>query len=275
MRILVCLPTYQRVQFLPRGIESVQSQTHRDWQLLVVDDGSTDGTQELVARYARGDSRIMYSRSSSNENRGGVAANEVGMHTAISGSFDAWTRLGSDDWFLPRKLELDALALQDAGACFGPYRNDPETYGGELNVPMDARAALLRGEFAASWANIAMRTEVLAAVHARHGNFVDPRLRNMEDYLFCVRAARFTEFVWRGITVDGRIVIGARESSSHWWTPDARYTIGSDPVCCSNSAEGQRWGAKDAVLTEQIRGEDAAKNYPVAEIAPPALRIIG
>ena len=289
MRFVVCLPTYNRAAFLPQAIESVIAQTHKDWHLLVVDDGSTDDTRQVVERYAPSYD-ISYVRSA--ENKGGVAANAVGMMVAIEEKFDAWTRLGSDDWFLPRKLEFDALALEHAGACFGPYQNEPVSYGGELNTPMDARAALLRGEFAASWANIAYRTDVLREVFHRHGNFVDPRIRNMEDNLFNIRAARFTEFVWRGELVDGKLAIGARSVQSldaeyrrverlgidlKWtpqWKPDARYRIGADPVCCSNSPEGRVWGAKDAVMTEIVRGEDAAKSFPVAEIPPVQLSLL-
>jgi glycosyltransferase involved in cell wall biosynthesis len=284
VRFLVVIPTFNRAAFLPQAIESVVAQTHKGWHLMIVDDGSTDGTREVVGRYAASYD-LSYVRSE--ENKGGVAANAVGMTVAIEHGFDAWVRLGSDDWFLPRKLELDALALQYADACFGPYQNEPPSYGGELNGPSDARAALLRGEFAASWANVAFRTSVLKKVFERHGDFVDARLRNMEDYLFNVRAARFTEFAWRGELATGnagRIVIGARsvaEAAVEWNTmrvfdpkPDARYRIGADPVCCSNSPEGRVWGARDAVMTEIVRGEDAAKGFAVDEIAPVELRFI-
>ena len=287
MRFLVVLPTFNRASFLSQAIESVVAQTHNDWHLLVVDDGSIDNTEAVVKGYAQSYD-ISYVRST--ENRGGVAANAVGMMVAVEERFDAWARLGSDDWYLPRKLELDALALQYAGACFGPYKNEPESYYGELNVPMDARAALLRGEFAASWANIAYRTEVLRQVFERHENFVDPRIRNMEDNLFNIRAARFTEFAWRAELAYGDIAIGARDARDterqdgrwleheergvHAYKPDARYRIGSDPVCCSNSPAGREWGAKDAVMTEKVRGEDAAKNFPITEIEPVALRML-
>lgn len=289
MRFLVAIPTFQRAQFLGAAIESVIGQTHGDWRLLVIDDGSTDGTRAVVERYAKEDNRIMFSRSE--ENLGGVAANAVGMTLAVENGFDAWVRLGSDDWFLPRKLELDALALEHAGACFGPYETEPTGYDC-LNVPMDARAALLRGEFAASWANVAYRTEVLRKVFERHGDFVDARIRNMEDNLFNIRAARFTEFVWRAELAGGRIAIGARSVDAppaYWgdgdatadktlwplaWKPDARYRIGADPVCCSNSPEGRAWGAKDANMTLVVRGEDAAKGFPVDEITQTEMRVL-
>jgi hypothetical protein len=274
-RFLVVLPTWQRAKFLPQAIESVLSQTHGEWRLLIIDDGSTDDTAHVVEPYFARDSRILY--VAHKENMGGVAANHVGMLTAISGPYDAWTRLGSDDWWLPRKLELDAIALRYAGACFGPYQNEPADYTGELNVPMDARAALLRGEFAASWANVAYRTEVLRKVCARHGNFVDPRIRSMEDNLFNIRAARFTEFVYRAELADGRIVVGAQTPAAPDLAgvkPDARYRIGSDPVCCSNSQAGRAQSAKDMDMTMIVRGEDSAKNYSVEAIEPVPMVIL-
>ena len=76
-KISVCIPTYNRAHFLSGAIASVQAQTISDWELVVCDDGSTDGTPELMAGYA--DSRIHYVRHAvnigkSNNMRSGFAA---------------------------------------------------------------------------------------------------------------------------------------------------------------------------------------------------------
>lgn len=68
-RISVVTATWNRAYLLSRAIESMQSQTFQDWELLIVDDGSTDGTGSLVERY-RSDSRIRYFRQA----RAGAAA---------------------------------------------------------------------------------------------------------------------------------------------------------------------------------------------------------
>ncbi|MBE9144166.1 glycosyltransferase family 2 protein [Planktothrix mougeotii] len=64
IKVTVCIPTFNRCHLLPIAIESVQQQTYSDWELIVCDDGSTDGTPELMADYQ--DSRIRYIRHSQN-----------------------------------------------------------------------------------------------------------------------------------------------------------------------------------------------------------------
>jgi glycosyltransferase involved in cell wall biosynthesis len=277
MKFLIALPTFNRALTILRAIDSLVAQTHKDWHCWVLDDGSTDSTRLLMTQHEHLDPRVHYVRHDTNQ--GAVVMNNLSMARAIALNFDAWVRLGSDDWFLPWKLELDALALEHHGACFGPYRNNPESYGGELNGPQDARAALLRGEFAASWANIAVRTDTLRAVHKRHGDFVDTRLRNMEDYLFNVRMARVTDIAWRGMSEDGTSVcIGAQrpEDVGFAWQPDARYNVGAD-----GASEGGAGGinqrevcARDADLTVKIRGEDHYKGYEVATFSPQMPRVV-
>jgi glycosyltransferase involved in cell wall biosynthesis len=56
----IITPTFNRAEFLDRCIRSVQQQSFADWEMLLVDDGSTDGTRTLVQNYAAADSRIRY-----------------------------------------------------------------------------------------------------------------------------------------------------------------------------------------------------------------------
>lgn len=58
MKFSIIIPTYNRAVFLPKAIESVLAQTYTDWELIIVDDGSTDNTKDVVAQYS--DSRIRY-----------------------------------------------------------------------------------------------------------------------------------------------------------------------------------------------------------------------
>jgi len=263
-RFVVILPTYNRAKTLPQAIESVRAQTDRDWRLYILDDGSIDNTEAVVHPYTI-DPRIRYRRF--DDNRGGVAMNEIGMELAVAeGTY--WVRLGSDDWFEPEKLALDRIALRFADACFGPYENEGNVAGAG-NYPRPARQELLAGSFCASWANIAMKTSVLAKVKARFGNFVDPGLRNMEDWLFNVRAARFTEFVWRGLSVDGaRVAAGATHTDqipTYWYRPDAWYRIAADGA--TYAPQLQKVVQTDMALTERLSGLERAA-WPPDEIEP-------
>lgn len=203
----VVVPTFNRARTLPRALDSLLAQTYDRWVAVVPDDGSTDDTARVMREYQDKDPRIFYARYSTN--RGGVAMNEVGMALACEFA-EYWSRLGSDDWWGPDKLALDLKALQDADACYGlytvhrpaPIHGRPAGFGEVCNPPMrpsDIRAGLLAGRYFVSWANVAARCSVLREVRERFGDFVDPRLFNMEDFNFNARVAALgRDFAWRG-----------------------------------------------------------------------------
>ena len=98
--ISIVVPTYNRAKLLSRAIESVLKQTFQDSELIVIDDGSTDNTEELIKEYAARDNRIKYIKQ---ENSGGAARpKNVGIKMA-KGEYIAI--LDSDDEWMPEKLE--------------------------------------------------------------------------------------------------------------------------------------------------------------------------
>lgn len=106
-RISVIVTAFNRCALLPRAFESLKAQTLQSWEAVVVDDGSTDGTRELVADCQRSESRILYVYQ---ENAGLSAARNAGLRAA---SAPLLTFLDSDDEYSPRHLELRA-AYMDA-----------------------------------------------------------------------------------------------------------------------------------------------------------------
>jgi len=104
--VSVTSPTYNRADTILRAIESVQNQTLRDWELLVVDDGSTDDTAGLIAARYAGEPRLKLIRQ---ENHGVSAARNAGLR-ASSGKYLAF--IDSDDEFLPHHLELESAFLE-------------------------------------------------------------------------------------------------------------------------------------------------------------------
>ncbi|MHB8945536.1 MAG: glycosyltransferase [Bacillota bacterium] len=97
--ITVLMPTYNQASFLSESIESVIAQTYPHWELVVVDDGSTDDTPDALARFAARDPRVKPSR----QPNGGVAqALNAGLGRA-AGDYVCW--LSSDDLWVPEKLE--------------------------------------------------------------------------------------------------------------------------------------------------------------------------
>ena len=97
-RVSVILPTYNRAQLIAQAIQSVLDQTYQDFELIIVDDGSKDETEEVVNSFD--DERIRYARHE--ENKGANAARNTGIAMA-RGEYIAFQ--DSDDKWLPEKLE--------------------------------------------------------------------------------------------------------------------------------------------------------------------------
>lgn len=94
--VSVIIPTFNRRDYLPIALDSVLAQTYTDYEIIVIDDGSSDDTREILAPYAE---RIRYYYQ---ENRGIAGARNRGIEES-QGTYLAL--LDSDDYWLPRKLE--------------------------------------------------------------------------------------------------------------------------------------------------------------------------
>lgn len=99
-KISVIIPAYNRANLLPRTIKSVLDQTFKDFELIVIDDGSTDNTKEVVEQFVHDDGRIKYLHQ---KNSGGAAGPKNSAITHCSGKYIAY--LDHDDEWFPEKLE--------------------------------------------------------------------------------------------------------------------------------------------------------------------------
>jgi glycosyltransferase involved in cell wall biosynthesis len=102
-QVSVVISTYNSAQFLPATVESVLAQTFKDYELIIVDDGSTDNTQEVLAPY-RGRLNYIYQ-----ENKKYSRARNTGIRAASS-QYIAF--LDSDDVWYPEKLEEQVAILE-------------------------------------------------------------------------------------------------------------------------------------------------------------------
>lgn len=107
--VTVVIPAYNAAAFVGDAIASIQRQTLQDWQLIVVDDGSTDQTLAAAAQAAGNDARIRLIRFE--QNQGISAASNAGFDAA-RGEFIA--RLDADDMALPPRLEAQVAAFRDS-----------------------------------------------------------------------------------------------------------------------------------------------------------------
>jgi glycosyltransferase involved in cell wall biosynthesis len=105
--VSVVLPTYNRAAFIAEALDSISGQTFADWELVVVDDGSTDGTREVVERRtSRFSQQTTYVYQ---QNRGAYGARNTGLDHA-TGEFVAF--FDSDDLWLPEHLERCLAAFR-------------------------------------------------------------------------------------------------------------------------------------------------------------------
>ena len=108
--VSVITPAYDAAEFLPDALRSVQTQTLSDWEHILVDDGSTDGSLELIQEAAAADPRIRLLRT---QGRSGPArARNQGLECA-SGKYAAF--LDADDLWLPQKLKHCVAWMKSQG----------------------------------------------------------------------------------------------------------------------------------------------------------------
>lgn len=111
-QISVIVPVYKVDQYLDRCVGSILSQTFRDFELILVDDGSPDGCPAICDEYAAKDSRVIVIHQ---ENGGLSAARNAGIDWAFANSDSQWLSfIDSDDWVHPEYLErLLCAAVQN------------------------------------------------------------------------------------------------------------------------------------------------------------------
>lgn len=113
MLISIIMPSFNSEKYISHAIISVVSQTFQDWELIVVDDNSTDSSIEVISEFCRKDSRIKLTKLA--KNSGAAVARNKAIETA-KGRYIAF--LDSDDQWLPTKLEEQLKFMQDNGYAF-------------------------------------------------------------------------------------------------------------------------------------------------------------
>ncbi|HEX2188914.1 MAG TPA: glycosyltransferase family 2 protein, partial [Longimicrobiaceae bacterium] len=199
MRVSVVMPFLDSERFIREAVESVRAQSFPHWELLLVDDGSRDGSAEIARGYAALDpERIRCLEHPGRENRGASAARNLAIRHARG---DLVAFLDADDVWLPEKL-AEQVALLDArpevGALYGNtlfwhgWTGAPEDAARdhlpELGVPTDATLAppellvrCLRGRAAVPCTcSIVLRREVVE----RTGGFEERFRRVFTDQAF-------------------------------------------------------------------------------------------
>ncbi len=198
-RVSICVPAYNAEQFLPAALESVRNQTFKDWELIVTEDGSRDGAEQIVTDFAASVPQpVRYLR---NETNLGLPATRNAGITASRAEVVAF--LDADDVWEPNHLEATVGRLLSTGADLahgGSLLFDSDT-GRELErrAPNQEILAafplsLFEGSYVIQPSSVVMRK----SLWERAGGF-DPSFRYVEDREMWLRCARVGgRFVYTG-----------------------------------------------------------------------------
>ena len=188
-KVSVVIPTFNYGRYVGEAIASVLAQTHMDIELVVVDDGSTDNTAEVVGRFP--DPRLRYVRQ---ENRGLAGARNTGIRES---SAEYIGFLDSDDSWLPRRLERQLPLLEDDAVghvCCGYFVKDESAGTIVTRAPSPLRGDVLRTLAVENRiAGSATTSLIRRSLFDRIGLF-DETLRACEDWDVWLRLARVTRF---------------------------------------------------------------------------------
>lgn len=117
--VTVYIPTFNRLELLQRAVKSVQNQTYQNIEIIIVDDCSTDGTQEYLPSLVIEDERVRYFIK--NKNSGACVSRNIAIEHA-TGEFI--TGLDDDDYFKPNRIELFVFnAKENNNILFSMYGN--------------------------------------------------------------------------------------------------------------------------------------------------------
>ena len=186
--VSVIIPTYNRAIDLDRCLKSLQSQTYKNFEVLVCDDGSTDNTAEIVEKY-NSTLTIQYIKD---DNFGGPSRPRNNGIKKAKGNFIAF--LDSDDWWYPNKLEVSLSYLEEYDLVY----HDLDIYTNVEKSNNVAKGRILTGNIATDLivngngivnSSLVIKKEIVDSV----GKITeDKNLIAVEDYDYWIRVARVT-----------------------------------------------------------------------------------
>jgi glycosyltransferase involved in cell wall biosynthesis len=186
--VSIIIPTYNRANDLDRCLKSLQNQTYKNFEVLVCDDGSTDNTEEIVAKY----NSILTIKYIKDDNFGGPASPRNNGISEAKGDWICF--LDSDDWWYPNKLEVSLPYLEDYDLIY----HDLDIYTNVQKSNGVAKGRILNGNIAKDLiingngivnSSVLIRKNIVDLV----GKITeDKNLIAVEDYDYWIRVAKVT-----------------------------------------------------------------------------------
>ena len=164
--VSIITPAYNAAPFLEETVKSVQAQSFPDWEMIIVDDCSTDNTYSLAKKLAEEDSRIKVLQNSENS---GVAATRNKALNVATGQYIAF--LDSDDLWLPDKLKKQ-IEFMDAGHYILTYTNyqkfnsdTGERYSKIIKAPAKMTAKQIYGDTSIGCLTVMVNRDMAGPFH--------------------------------------------------------------------------------------------------------------
>jgi glycosyltransferase involved in cell wall biosynthesis len=189
--VSIILPTFNRAQLLKRAIDSVLRQSHENWELIIVDDGSSDGTREMIHEYCN-DERIRYFFKA---NSGAADSRNFGIKN-VRGEWI--TFIDSDDEYHPNKIRLQLETALSRSAelvvCGSVYYKD----GVEFKRKIPQNKSNLRHALLTKEKGTGVSTPIYfisADLLRRHRISFDPSLPAFQDWDLLYQLSKVTNYI--------------------------------------------------------------------------------
>lgn len=190
MQVSVIMPAYNCGDYIEQSIQSVLAQTMTDWEIQLVDDGSTDHTQQVLRPYLEHYPNIHYHRLP--QNYGPAAARTEAIKDAV-GRYVAF--LDSDDVWLPTKLEKQIQFMERTGAKFSCTAYAiMDVAGNSLHTAMVPPARM-------DYTKCIRLSDPIGNLTAMYdqqalGKFVVPQIQRRNDFALWLQILKKTEFCY-------------------------------------------------------------------------------
>ncbi len=187
-KVSVIIPTFNRRYTIPEAINSVLNQTYQNFEIVVIDDGSSDDTWKIIKKYNTNKIKYIYQKHSGLP----AKARNTGIKLA-SGEYIAF--LDSDDIWMPTKLELQVKFLekhQDYSLVssnmltFGDIKENRKIYNPKFSTSGFVFRKLVLGNFVANSTAMVRKSAIEDVGYFNE----DKRLFSVEDFEFYLRIAR-------------------------------------------------------------------------------------
>lgn len=192
--VSIITPVYNAELYIEKTIKSVISQTYSNWELIIVDDCSTDNTMKIVEKYCKIDDRIKLIRHQQNQ---GVAITRNTALAEAKGQYIAF--LDGDDMWLPKKLEKQLSFMENNDYVFTytayqKYYSESNEKGKIIKVPAKMTYKSILYNTAIACLTVMVNREIV-------GNFEMPLLNHSED-----------QCAWQSILKKGYVGYGLNEN---------------------------------------------------------------